>query len=192
MVEITPYLRSSELLDRSTSALVVVDMQEKLLPFIPESEQLIRRCRKLITAAGLFSIPVSSTEQYPRGLGGTVSELKQLLGDLPEKQRFSCAEALRKTVFNLRDQGRDQFVLCGIESHVCVLQTAFDLLSEGLRVYIVADSVASRGKLDYDIALRRMADSGATLVTHESVLFEWCESSADQQFRQISGLIKEN
>jgi len=89
MVEITPYLRSSELLDRSTSALVVVDMQEKLLPFIPESEQLIRRCRKLITAAGLFSIPVSSTEQYPRGLGGTVSELKQLLGDLPEKQRFS-------------------------------------------------------------------------------------------------------
>ncbi len=186
------YQRSPELLDREASILLVVDMQEKLLPFIPEAEGLIRRCRKLINAAKLFSVPVCSTEQYPKGLGYTTPELKELLGPLPEKQRFSCAETLRERMREYRESGRDQFVLCGIESHVCVLQTAFDLMSAGFRVYVVADSVASRGKIDYEIALRRMSDAGATLVTHESVMFEWCVSSGDPNFKQISNLVKEN
>lgn len=186
------YRRSPELLDRDNSVLLVVDMQEKLLPFIPESQELIRKCKKLITAANLFSVPVCSTEQYPRGLGYTTPELKSLLGELPEKQRFSCAEAIHDRIQEFRESGREQFVLCGIESHVCVLQTAFDLLSAGFRVYSVADSIASRGKIDYEIALRRMSDAGVTLVTLESVLFEWCVSSADPNFKQISALIKEN
>lgn len=191
MAEMNSYRRSPELLDRDASILLVVDMQEKLLPLIPGSEKLIRNCRKLITAANLFSVPVCSTEQYPKGLGQTTPELKSLLGQLPEKQRFSCAEAIHDRIQQYKEQGRDQFVLCGIESHVCVLQTAFDLLSSGFRVYPVADSVASRGRIDYEIALRRMSDAGATPVTLESVMFEWCVSSEDPNFKQISASIKE-
>lgn len=191
MAEMNSYRRSPELLDRDASILLVVDMQEKLLPLIPGSEKLIRNCRKLITAANLFSVPVCSTEQYPKGLGQTTPELKSLLGQLPEKQRFSCAEAIHDRIQQYKEQGRDQFVLCGIESHVCVLQTAFDLLSSGIRVYPVADSVASRGRIDYEIALRRMSDAGATPVTLESVMFEWCVSSEDPNFKQISASIKE-
>lgn len=187
-----PYQRSSQLLDRETSVLLVVDMQEKLLPFIRESEVLVRRCRKLMTAAKLFSVPICSTEQYPRGLGHTTPELQTLLGPLPEKQRFSCSEVLHDQIRGYLDSGRDQVVLCGIESHVCVLQTAFDLMALGFRVFIVADAVGSRGEIDYEIALKRMSDGGGVLVTHESVLFEWCETSADPNFKQISQLIKDN
>jgi len=191
MTDSTNYLRSPELLDRQTSILLVVDMQEKLLPFISEADSLVKACRKLIVAANLFGVPVASTEQYPRGLGSTVADLKQLLGPLPEKQLFSCAEALQESLLAQRAQGRDQVVLSGIESHVCILQTAFDLLSLGFRPYLVADAVASRSNKDYDIALKRMSDAGVTLVTLESVLFEWCQSSADPQFKQISQMIKE-
>lgn len=189
------HVRSGELLSRHDSRLLIVDMQEKLLPAIRRRKQLVANCVKLIRAAQLLGPPVFATEQYPRGLGPTVAELAELLPERREKQRFSCSEALAWGTANetsepaLRDRAR--VVIAGIEAHVCVLQTALDLLADGYHIYIAADAVGSRRRLDRQIALQRMADSGAVITTAESVLFEWCETAAAQEFKQISRLVKE-
>jgi len=181
--------RSPELLSRCDSALLVVDVQEKLMPAIPGSDRLIWNVRRLLDAAKILHVPCGATEQYPMGLGPTVEVLAQRLPDRPAKQRFSCCET------NLPDtwskQGIYKIVVAGIEAHVCVQQTVLDLLSAGFRPYVVADAVASRSELDYKIALRRMESCGATLTTTESVIFEWCETSAAPEFKQISQLIRE-
>ncbi|MFO1021082.1 MAG: hydrolase [Planctomycetales bacterium] len=186
------YFRSAELVDRRRSLLLLVDMQEKLLPLIPVAEKTTRNCRKLLEGAGLFEVPISATEQYKKGLGPTTEPLRSLLGNVPDKLRFSCAEVLEWPAAHGRDDGRTQVVICGIEAHVCVMQTALDLVSQGYQVFVVADAVASRGKLDWEIALRRLSDSGVTLITTESVLFEWCECSSDPQFKALSALVKQN
>ena len=183
--------RSPELLSREDSRLLIVDMQQKLLPLIPVADRVIHNCRRLIHGAQALGIPVAATEQYPKGLGATAPQLAELLGDVPEKLRFSCSEVLNWPTAAEQPEARDQVVVAGIEAHVCVQQTVLDLIARGFRVYVVADSVASRGKFDWKTALRRMADAGATLTTVESVLFEWCETAAAKEFRQISDLIKE-
>ncbi len=185
----SPFIRSNELLSRRDSKLLIVDVQEKLLPHIPVSEKLIDNCRRLIQAAAVFEVPVSATEQYPKGLGPTVPELVELLGDIPEKLRFSCAEVLNWGPAASQAVDRDKVVVAGIEAHVCVQQTALDLLSQGFRVFVPADAVASRHKLDWKFALRRLADSGAVVTTTESVLFEWCEVAGTAEFKQISKLV---
>jgi len=183
--------RSIELLSRSDSRLLIVDMQVKLMPAIPVASDVVGRCRMLIRGAGVLRMPVDATEQYPEGLGGTVPEIAELLGDVSSKRRFSCAEVLKWENAAASADVRHKIVVAGIEAHVCVQQTALDLMSLGYRVYIPADAVASRGKLDWKIALERMASCGAVITTAESVLFEWCETSAADEFSQISALIKE-
>ena len=185
------YVRSHELLSRNDSRLLVVDVQEKLTPLIPGADRMISNCKRLIQAANLLGVPVAATQQYPKGLGAIVPELAALLDDAPEKQLFSCAEVLGWGTEADRQNGREKVVVAGIEAHVCVLQTALDLLSQGFRVYVPADSVASRGELDWKIALDRLSLSGATITTTESVLFEWCETSAAPEFKAISRLIRE-
>ena len=185
------YVRSPQLLDVESSRLLIVDMQVRLLAVMPECEATIENCRKLITGAGILGVPVDATEQYPRGLGETVPELKALLGECPEKLRFSCAEVLHGVQSDVGDPDRrPQIVLAGIETHVCVLQTAFDLLSAGLEVFVVADAVQSRREHDYELALKRMADNGVHLVTTEMVLFEWCAVAGTDTFKEISRLVK--
>jgi len=192
MTDTSPeFPRSTELLSRDDSRLLIVDMQQKLLPLIPVADRVIHNCRRLIRGAQVLGIPVAATEQYPKGLGATAPELADLLDDIPEKLRFSCAEALNWQTAAEQPDARDQVVVAGIEAHVCVQQTVLDLMVRGFRVYVVADAIASRGKFDWEIALRRMADAGATLTTVESVLFEWCETAAADEFKQISDLIKE-
>ena len=181
------YLRSHELLSLADSQLLVIDVQEKLVPHIAGCEVLLANCLKLVKAADVFNVPCLATEQYPRGLGRTVPEL---LGELPqpiEKLRFSSAEVLLQA--GAVSGERDQIVLAGIEAHVCVQQTALDLLACGFRVYVAADAVASRNTLDWKLALRRMADGGVTITTTESVMFEWCEVAGTDEFKQISRLI---
>ena len=189
--EPTEYLRSEELLSRRDSQLIVVDVQEKLTPFIPVAAKLIANCRRLIQGARILDVPVFATEQYPRGLGATVPELLPLLPERPVKVRFSCAEVLNAATAAARADDRYKIVLCGMETHVCVLQTALDLLVQGFQVYVAADAVGSRTKLDWKIGLQRMAASGVTITTLESVLFEWCEVAGTPEFKQISQLIKE-
>jgi nicotinamidase-related amidase len=184
------YVRSHELLSRGDSRLVLVDLQEKFVPHIPVAETLIGQCRLLIQGAQLFGVPVSATEQYPQGLGATVPALRSLLGDIPAKLRFSCAEVLDLGPASAREDDRSKIVLCGIETHVCIQQTALDLMAQGYQVYVPADAVASRHKIDWKFALQRLAASGATITTTESILFEWGEMSGTPEFKQLSQLIK--
>jgi nicotinamidase-related amidase len=191
MSEKAPYQRSAELLARSASRLVIVDVQEKLVPRIYEHQRMLARCRLLIEGAKILSVPVSVTEQYPAGLGKTVSQLAEVLPAPSEKLRFSCGEVLDWGCAAESSGGRHQVVVAGIETHVCVLQTVLDLIAAGYQVFVPADAVSSRSELDWKIALDRMSASGATIITVESALFEWCETSGAPEFKLISRLLKE-
>lgn len=172
------------------TALLVVDVQEKLMPLIAGGETIVWNIRRLIDAAGLLSLPVFASEQYPQGLGGTVSPLKELLSDIPEKTAFSCG-GCSELMTSLADSGRSKVLVVGIESHVCIQQTVFDLLAEGYGVYVGADAVSARGESDHHIALRRMESAGASITTTESAIFEWCVDAKHPQFKAISQLIQE-
>lgn len=181
---------SHELLSRDESRLLIVDMQEKLLPVIDDHDAVLANCLKLIEAANILSVPATATEQYPKGLGSTVSEIGKQVSDRPEKIEFSCLNCLDWNSTGSDPEGRYKVVVAGIESHVCVLQTVLDLLSQGFRVFVAADAVGSRKPLDRDIALQRMASSGAVITTTESVLFEWCERAGTPEFKEISRLVR--
>jgi nicotinamidase-related amidase len=186
-----PYTRSLELLSRKECKLLIVDVQEKLVPKIFELDRLLANCRTLIQGAKILGVPVYATEQYPRGLGSTVPQLAELLERPAQKLRFSCAEVLAWDVAAGQTDNRFQVVVAGMEAHVCVLQTVLDLLASGFQVYVPADAISSRNEFDWKIALDRMSAGGATIVTTESVLFEWCEVSGTPEFKQISQLIKD-
>jgi nicotinamidase-related amidase len=186
----SPLLRSPELMNRDDAALLVVDVQAKLLPLIPGHSRLIWNIRRLIDGAKILGVPVAATEQYPQGLGPTTPELAPLLGTIPAKTMFSCAECA-EIFTGWRERGIWKVLVCGIETHVCVGQTVHDLLGEGFRVYVAADAVAARGQIDHDIALRRMDSAGATLTTTEAALFEWCGRAGSPEFKQISQLVRE-
>lgn len=183
------YARSPELMQPEETVLVVVDVQEKLLPHISNAEQVERNVTRLISAAAAAKIPVVCTEQYPKGLGSTVPslELDENLKRI-EKLTFSCAgkETFRDEISSLN---RRKLVLCGIETHVCVMQTALDLLSDGYSVYLVLDAIGSRFEFDHDVAIRRLEAQGVTVSTTESCLFEWCERAGTDLFREIRKLV---
>jgi nicotinamidase-related amidase len=182
--------RSPDLMSRDDTALLVVDVQERLLPSIPAGDQLVWNIRRLIDGAQTLQIPVIATEQYPKGLGATVPPLAEKLGEIPSKLMFSCRECV-ESFRPLVDQGRQKILVVGIESHVCIQQTVLDLLSEGFRVYVAVDAVASRFEIDHRTALRRMETAGATLTSTEAALFEWCEVAGSPEFKQISRLVRE-
>ena len=180
---------SHELLARDESRLLIVDMQQRILPVIDGHQDVTDNCLKLIEAAQILDVPTTATEQYPKGLGSTIAEIAERLPDRPEKIEFSCLNCLDWNSAGSDPEGRFKVVVAGIEAHVCVLQTVLDLLSQGFRVFVVADAVSSRKPLDRDIALQRMAASGAVITTTESVLFEWCEQAGTPEFKQISRLV---
>ncbi len=182
--------RSPELMSRSDTVLLVVDVQDRLLPAIRQREQLVWNVRRLIDGANALEIPVFATEQYPKGLGPTTAELAGRLGTIPEKLTFSCSgcgELFRE----LAASGRHKVLVAGIETHVCVQQTVLDLMHDGFRVYVAADAVGSRYEMDWEFGLRRMDSSGATLTTTEAALFEWCEVAGTPEFKRISQLARE-
>ena len=185
-----PWYRSPQLLDRRCSGLLVIDVQEKLFPKIADPARLHHNLLRLIEGAQILGVARVVTEQYPHGLGATVESLRSGLDRPHEKRMFSCRECAAP-LDGWLDAGLRQAVLCGIEAHVCVLQTCLDLLARGFDTYVVADAVGSRQGFDASIALRRMEQAGATLATTESVLFEWCESSAAAEFKEISRLVRE-
>lgn len=189
----TPYemLRTPELMSRHDTALVVVDVQDKLIGLIPGHERLVWNIRRLIDGAKALGVAVAATEQYPQGLGATTKILAERLGAIPAKSVFSCREC-SEVWTNFRDRGIHKILLAGIETHVCIQQTCLDLLGDYFRVYIAADAVGARGQLDHEIALRRMDSAGATLTTTESGLFEWCEKAGSPEFKQISALVRES
>ena len=181
--------RSPLLLDRRQSCLLVIDVQEKLLPLIDRAAVVQWNISRLLKGAGVLKVRVAATEQYPAGLGATVAPLREYFAEISEKRMFSGREC-HELFADLLDRSLRQIVVAGIETHVCVLQTALDLVSAGFDVFAPADAVGSRTPLDHETALARMAQSGVTVTTTESVLFEWCETSAAAEFKQISQLVR--
>ena len=175
------------LLDAARSCLLVIDIQDKLVPAVQGSEALIDRARWLLEIAHRIGVPVLASEQYPRGLGRTVEPITAVLGERPvmEKLHFSCA-AEPACVTTLDSIGREQVVIIGMEAHVCVLQTALGLYHQGKQVFVVADVVSSRTAEDKQLALDRMRQAGVVVVSREMVVFEWLHRSATELFREIS------
>jgi len=179
------------MLEIRSCCLVVVDVQGKLAQLMSEKESLFRNIRILIQAAGVLDIPILWCQQVPEALGPTVPEIAELLtGHEPtNKASFSCCGVEEFNV-RLEASNRRQVLLCGIETHVCIYQTALDLMSGGLDVTVVADAVSSRTAENKQIALNRLAAEGAAVACTEMVLFELLKTAQHPQFRQIAKLVK--
>ncbi len=177
------------LLERAKSLLLLVDMQERLVPAMADPAEVTARCGILLTAANALGVPVLATEQYSKGLGLTVPALAELAPHRMEKLEFSAYAnpAIRDEITRTH---RSQIVLAGVEAHVCVLQTGLELIEAGLQVFLAADAVASRRPESREVALHRMARAGATAITVEMALFEWLRSAAAPEFRAVSKLIR--
>lgn len=175
------------LLDRELSSVVLVDVQEKLAPLLPGHAALTRRCAWLLRLAEALSIPVTVCEQYPRGLGATIEELRPFRDKAPcfEKVAFSCfADA--PFAAHLKTLERQQVVLTGIETHVCVLQSALQMKAAGFEVFVVRDAVGSRHPIDHETGLLRMQAEGVRVVSSEMVFFEWLRVAGTNEFRELS------
>lgn len=184
-----PLPRSPELMSRDDTALLVVDVQEKLIGLVPGHARIIWNIRRLIDAARVMGLPVAATEQYPQGLGGTVSPLAELLESPVAKVAFSCG-ACADLVADWPPQIQ-RVLVAGIESHVCIQQTVLDLLAAGFRVYVAVDAVGARFAIDHEVAMHRMESSGAVLTTTEAAMFEWCEAAGTPEFKVVSRLVRE-
>lgn len=172
---------------------LVIDIQEKLLPLILHHDRAVQSCTKLLNGVSVFSVPVVVTEQYPKGLGKTVSPIGDICraGDsrVIEKPTFSAwAEPAVREVLLALD--RPQIIVVGIEAHVCVQQSVLDLVSRDYDVFVCADAVGSRGRFDYERALERMRQEGAWVTTVESVLFELCHRCDTPEFKRMLEVIK--
>jgi nicotinamidase-related amidase len=172
------------------TGLLVVDVQEKLMVKIPAADALVRNIAFLIDSARLLGLPVMATEQYPKGLGPTVGELARRLPERPDKVAFSCC-AVPAVVEGFRRAARPKILLAGIEAHVCVLQTALDLLALDFRVFLAADAIASRYAIDREFALRRLERAGAIVTTSETAVFEWIGGAGSPRFKEASRLVQE-
>jgi nicotinamidase-related amidase len=171
------------LLNRDRAALVVVDVQEAFRPY-ESFAGVAGACAKLVQAARILDLPTTVSEQYPKGLGHTAPEVGLEAQTPIEKSVFS---AVRADGFDLR--GRDQAIVCGIETHVCVSQTVHDLLSEGVEVHVPADAVGSRHVIDYERGLERLERAGAVVTTVEAALFELLERAGTPEFKAVQKLI---
>ncbi len=170
--------------------LLVVDVQEKLLPAMQEAEQCAANVRKMVEAAKVLAVPVVVTEQYPAGLGATCAAIREAMGELKaiEKMRFSaCVQA---TTDRLSELDRRQVIVVGIEAHVCVQQTVLDLLRLDYNPYVCADAVSSRRAIDRDTGLARMRQAGAIITTTESAIFELLGEAGTGLFKQILKIVK--
>jgi nicotinamidase-related amidase len=183
------------LLARDKSQLLIIDVQEKLLPAIAGKDRVVERCVRLVRAARRLGIPITLSEQYPQGLGPTVDTIREAFandGFVGDKVEFSClrSEALRERLHELRRQGRPQVVIGGTEAHVCVAQTAIDLEAQGFEAFVVADAVGSRSKVSRKLALGRLLNSGVDIVDSEMVTFEWLERAGTPEFKELQALVK--
>ncbi len=175
-------------LEAERCALLVVDIQEKLLPPIFQKDQLVRNSKLLIRAAGVLNIPALMTTQYAKGLGPTVPEIASLLPETEaiDKDRFSCFGSNTFCGLLKRLPGnRNTLLLCGMESHICVMQTALAALREGYIVHVASDAVSSRTEWNWKIGLERMRAAGAVISSTEMMIYELMRSSSSPAFREM-------
>jgi len=176
---------------------VLIDVQSRLSKVMSDPDTLLRHCNSLIESAQLLGVPVCVTEQYPKGIGTTNTELVETLGSNYKPVEKICFSSCGSDQFlqNIEQHGeRNQIILCGIEAHVCVLQTAMDLIAEdnkfAKQVFIVADAVDSRTQKNKNLALERLRQAGNIITCTESVVFEWMKNSSNEHFKKISALIR--
>lgn len=179
------------LMKAQDSCLVIIDVQERLWPVMSEPDRVARRCEVLLKAANRLDVPALVSEQYPQGIGPTITPLRSLVPNTAvlEKMHFSCGDDV---IFleRLAALQRPQVVVAGIEAHVCVLQSAMRFKELGYDVFVVADGCSSRTTADADTAFRRLTSSGVAVVTTEMVLFEWLHRAGTPEFKDVLKLIK--
>jgi len=184
-------MRHAHILGRKNTALVIVDLQEKFIPVIQNADEIVQNTLRCTLTFQMFSMPVLVTEQYPQGLGSTVAVIRNQFPvlDVQEKVEFSCLQNgdFRKKISEVKPQN---VVLCGVESHVCIEQTALDLLAAGYAVYVVVDAVGARRSIDHATAIEKMKLLGIIPVTTEMVLFELAEKAGTQSFKNIQRMVK--
>lgn len=178
-------------LSKHEPVLVLIDVQERLASAVQKKDAVINNCRHLIEIAKLYDIPIIVTEQYPKGLGQTVDELKSMLPPhhLMEKNSFNCCAEIKFTG-ELDRLSRKTVILAGMEAHICVLQTCVSLLSSGYYVNLVSDAVGSRTEANWKIGVDYMHDAGAVITGTETVLFQLLKASGSDEFKAISKLIR--
>lgn len=181
-------------LDPDRCALLVIDIQEKLLPPIFQKDQLVKNSELLIRLAGILKLPALMTTQYARGLGNTVPEIASLLPETQaiDKQMFSCfgSDAFCSQLKRLPGN-RNTVLLCGMESHICVTQTALGALREGYIVHVASDAVSSRTEWNWKIGLERMRAAGAVISSTEMIIYELLRSSGAPAFKELLPYLKE-
>ena len=183
-------IRSPELMNATDTGLLVVDAQEKFLAVVPGAERIVWNIRRLLDAAKVLGVPQAATEQYPEKMGRTAPELLKRLDAPVAKLTFSGA-ACGPSLADWKADARYRVLVCGIETHVCIAQTAFDLVAAGWLVYVPVDAVGTRHAVDHETALRRMEAAGVVLTSTEAAMFEWCRVAGSAEFKLISALARE-
>lgn len=175
------------LLEKDKSCLLLVDVQEKLAPLVKEYDAVLARCEWLLRLAHSLNVPILASEQYPQGLGATVKALQEFISDAPivSKVHFSCFKD-PSFLSKWKELNKRQAVIIGIETHVCILQTALEMKEAGMDVYVVVDAVSSRHEHDQQTGLSRLKANGIHLVTAEMVFFEWLRQAGTPEFKQLS------
>lgn len=189
------FRESAMRMKREKSQLLIVDVQEKLLPAMASASRVEAMSVRLLRAARRLGAPITLSEQYPRGLGATIEAVRAEAGNeavVLDKTCFSCFadEGLRNRLLALRTEGRLQIVLAGIEAHICVMQTALDLAANGFETFVAADAISSRSEESRSLAMIRMRDAGARIVDSEMVMFEWLERAGTPEFKDLQQFIK--
>ncbi len=179
------------MLDRKECLLLIIDVQEKLVKAL-DKDVVVRKTATLAKAAKIMEIPAIVTQQYSKGLGLTVDAVKNNLAPSAEFFEKTAFSALKENGFiqKLKSYGKKQIVICGIETHVCVHQTAADLIAEGFDVYVAKDACASRNKYEFKQGIERMQENGAKISCVEIILFEWLRTAKTPNFKEIQSLIK--
>ncbi len=188
------------LVDREDAVLVLVDFQERLAAAMSRKDAVVATAARLARVAALLDIPMVVTRQYPKGLGGTVPELEAVL--VPAAQEGARVMSADKVAFccaaeaafceALDSTGRGQVVLCGMETHICIAQTALALAAEGRQVQVVADACCSRSERDHDVALDRLRAAGVTVTTSEAVIYEAVREAGTEEFKNLLAIVKES
>lgn len=182
----------SAVIARDGAVLVVIDVQERLAAAMPHRDETVAAARALVRGARALGVPVVATRQYPAGIGPIVPELVEVLADacVIDKMAFDCM-AEPEFVRALRNLGISRPVLCGMEAHICVTQTALSMAAKGLRPVVVADAVCSRRDFDRDVAFERLRQHGIEIVTVEQVLYEMLGCAGSEKFKRVLAIVKE-
>lgn len=177
-------------LNPDESLFLIIDIQDKLVNML-EDKAVAENAVKIAKAAGILNIPSVITEQYPKGLGQTIDEIKNALKDAKYIEKTSFSACLEPGFNDLiKTENKRQIVISGIETHICVLQTAFDLLNSGCEIFVVESACASRKQNDKISALKRLENAGAQILSTEQVVFEWLKTAKNPKFKEVQCLIK--